>query len=116
MKHIRILIGMDGKNNSNMVKETKTDDVTNIEISKLNYVSVVPMTFEERYHMYMRCKKEELAKMLAQRDELDALRQPVVQPYPVPVSPSYPPEPIPTYPGPFTPWITYCNAQNTDIS
>lgn len=76
----------------NVVKQTKT----NGEEYNNNYVAIVPMTFEERYHMYMRCKKEELAKMLAQRDEYEQLfRIPYQQPYPSdPVSP-------------FVPWVTY---------
>lgn len=82
----------------NVVKQTKT----NGEEYNNNYVAVLPMTFEERYHMYMRCKKEELAKMLAQRDEYENLfRIPYQQPYPS--YPQYPSDPV----SPYVPWATY---------
>ena len=93
-----------------MVKQTSTTDAqdncvketaTNLN-SNLNSVQVLPMTFEERYRMYMRCKKEELAKMLAARDEYDNLRQPIVVPNPYPS----------TYP-----WITcYTTSTATTVS
>ena len=96
----------------------KTEISTN-DCSTINYCEIVPMTFEERYRMYMRCKKEELAKMLAQRDEYEQfLRQPCVpQPY-------YPPSPLPQYPTypqdpyhPLGPWVTYAtNNEQTNIS
>ena len=35
-------------------------------MSKVNYVAVVPLTFDERVAMYMKCDKEELARMLAE--------------------------------------------------
>lgn len=94
-----------------MVKQT----TTNGEEYNNNYVAIVPMTFEERYHMYMRCKKEELAKMLAARDEYDQLLRQPVQPYPVP---QYPWPSYPTYPdSPFGPWVTYAtNNEITSIS
>lgn len=38
----------------------------------MNYfVQVVHQTFEEKYQMYMKLPKKELAKMLAARDEYD---------------------------------------------
>ena len=95
-----------------MVKDT----TTNLEPQNLNYLQVAPMTFEERYKMYMRCKKEELAKMLAERDSLFT---PHVEPFTVPDTP-YPwtPPVTPNQPSPWTipgtpyppyPWITWYN-------
>lgn len=94
----------------NVVKQT----TTNGEEYNNNYVAIVPMTFEERYRMYMRCKKEELAKMLAQRDEYEHfLRQPCI---PQPYYPTYPMEPMdPIHP--LGPWVTYAtNNEQTSIS
>jgi hypothetical protein len=76
-----------------MVKESKTNDAENVvkqtttdgTETNLNYLQVLPMTFEERYKMYMRCKKEELAKMLAERDRIGI-------DYP------WPPQPLRTWP------------------
>ena len=91
---------------NNIVKQTLTGPVTE------EYVAVIPMTFEERYKMYMRCKKEELAKMLAQRDEYE-FKFPQQFPY-YPAYPSYP-----TYPSPIGPYYEYphitCDA-NTSVS
>lgn len=36
-----------------------------------NYCQIVPQTWEERYSMYMKFPKEDLAKMLAERDRFD---------------------------------------------
>ena len=75
----------------NVVKESTSAP----KVEQQNYCQVVPMTFEERYAMYMRCKKEELAKMLAERDRLGLDYYP--QPY-NPQYPWYPPYPYPGYP------------------
>ena len=83
-----------------MVKDTTTDQTT----QHLNYLQVVPMTFEERYNMYMRCKKEELAKMLAERDSLFT---PHVEPFTAPDMPY--PWTTPGTPYPPYPWITWDN-------
>lgn len=70
-----------------MVKETTTTDAS----LSTNYVAVVPMTFEEKVKMYMRCTKIELARMLAERDRLHEGRiETVPYPYPVPTYPGYP--------------------------
>ena len=34
-----------------------------------NYVQVVRQTWEERFKMYMKCSKKELASMMAERDK-----------------------------------------------
>lgn len=36
-----------------------------------NYVQIVPLTWDERFKMYMKCKKKDLATMLAERDKID---------------------------------------------
>lgn len=36
-----------------------------------NYMQILAMTKEERFEMYMRCTKEELASMLTERDEVE---------------------------------------------
>lgn len=59
-----------------MVKETTTAAPMSND-----YAQVVPMTFEEKVNMYMRCSKLELARMLAERERLFA---PVPQPYQYP--------------------------------
>lgn len=97
----------------NVVKETITGPVSAAE-----YVAIVPMTFEERYRMYMRCKKEELAKMLATRDEYDNLMRGVPQqPYVIP-QPMCPGCPRPCNPyepyNPFGPVVTYCTNTTVD--
>ena len=99
---------MDKENVNSVVHQTTTGG----EYNTTNYSEIVPMTFEERYKMYMRCKKEELAKMLAQRDEYDKILRQPVYPYPVP---QYP---WPQYPcDPLSPWVTYCqNNEQTSIS
>ena len=56
-----------------MVKDTTT---TPPELNTTNFLQVVPMTFEEKVKMYMKCSKLELAKMLAERDRLDYVPQP----------------------------------------
>ena len=106
-----------------MVKETKSteqqDNVvkqTTTGAASAQYVGIVPMTFEERYKMYMRCKKEELAKMLATRDEYDSLmRGNPQQPYviPQPMCPGCPRPCEPSYP--YGPFVTYSES-NTSIS
>lgn len=92
-----------------MVKQTLTGPVE----ANNNYVAVVPMTFEERYHMYMRCKKEELAKMLTQRDILWEQVHPQVYPMPIPTYPSQP------YIGD-TPWTwnpePYCTTNTSEAA
>ena len=42
-------------------------------MKEINYCHIVPLTFEERVNMYMKCDKLELAKMLAERDRLGTL-------------------------------------------
>lgn len=79
-----------------MVKETTTTDAS----LSTNYVAVVPMTFEEKVKMYMRCTKIELARMLAERDRLyDGRIETVPCPYPVPTypAPNTAPWPMPWY-------------------
>lgn len=44
-------------------------------------IQVVQQTRKEKVKMYMKCKKKQLAKMLAERDEVDATRPPIVYPY-----------------------------------
>lgn len=84
-----------------MVKETITGPVYEPD----NYCQVVPMTFEERYRMYMKCRKEELARMLAERDQLHMDSFPIQQPYNP--FPSYPPA-CPSYPwNPIGPYYEY---------
>lgn len=66
--------------NENMVKQTTTAGEMDV-----NYCQVVPMTFQERFAMYMKCDKEELAKMLAERDRLGLdYNPPQYVPYPYP--------------------------------
>ena len=50
-----------------MVEQTQTGTVE-INGNATNYCQMVPLTFEERVNLYMRCTKLELAKMLAERD------------------------------------------------
>ena len=38
-------------------------------MENVNYVQVVRQTWEERFKMYMRCSKKELASMMAERDK-----------------------------------------------
>lgn len=61
-----------------------------------NYQQILPMTFEEKVNMYMKCSKLELAKMLAERDRIEQNfpYPPVIQPVPYPCPyPSIPQEP-----------------------
>ena len=84
----------------NVVKQTNTADGLEFTASTLTtagYCQVVPMTFEEKVKMYMRCTKLELARMMASRDHIDELRPCYPQPYPypwavpcTPVDPVYP--------------------------
>ena len=37
----------------------------------IHYSKIVPKDWNERFDMYMQCKKEELASMLAERDRID---------------------------------------------
>ena len=36
---------------------------------QINYVQIVPLTFDERVAMYMKSTKKELARMLAEREK-----------------------------------------------
>jgi len=65
-----------------MVKTTTTSEGLNV-----NYVQIVPMTFEEKVNMYMKCSKLELAKMLAERDRIEQLVPSPSYPYTVPQQP-----------------------------
>ena len=38
-------------------------------MNNVNYLQTVPQTWQERYNMYMKCSKEELASMMADRDK-----------------------------------------------
>ena len=38
-------------------------------MENVNYVQVVRQTWEERFKMYMKCSKKELASMMAERDK-----------------------------------------------
>ena len=40
-------------------------------MSGVNYLQIVPLTWEERFKMYMKSTKKELATMLAERDKID---------------------------------------------
>ena len=72
-----------------MYEDTKTRAIMN-EQQTAGFLHVVPMTFEEKVAMYMKCSKIELAKMLAERDRLglDYVHYPMPCPYPCP---QYPP-------------------------
>ena len=90
----------------NVVKETITGPV-----SAAQYVAIVPITFEERYMMYMRCKKEEHDKML------NLMRGVPQQPYiqPQPMCPGCPRPFNPYEPcNPFGPVVTYCTNTTVD--
>lgn len=52
-----------------MYEDTKTTAIMD-EQQTAGFLHVVPMTFEEKVAMYMKCSKLELAKMLAERDRL----------------------------------------------
>ena len=60
------------------------------------YSQVVPMTFEERVAMYMKCNKIDLARMLAERDTL-RMDYPVQLPYYVPCPQPQPVDPYYSY-------------------
>jgi len=71
--------------------------MTNEDINA-NYCQVVPMTFEERVAMYMKCSKLDLARMLAERDSHMFPYVPnttpyVPEPYPCPINPQSPFDP-----------------------
>lgn len=38
-------------------------------MANVNYVAIVPQTFEERVAMYMKCKKADLARMMAENEK-----------------------------------------------
>ena len=38
-------------------------------MTNINYLQIVPLSWQERFDMYMKCSKEELASMLAERDK-----------------------------------------------
>ena len=38
-------------------------------MNRINYMRVVRQTWEERFKMYMKCTKKELASMLAEQDK-----------------------------------------------
>lgn len=38
-------------------------------MANVNYVAIVPQTFEERVAMYMKCKKADLAMMMAENQK-----------------------------------------------
>lgn len=40
-------------------------------MEKSDYCRIVPMTYEEKVKMYMKCSKIELAKMLAAKGDID---------------------------------------------
>jgi hypothetical protein len=104
-----------------MLKDTITTEAG----TEVGYMQIVPMTYEEKVRMYMRCTKLELAKMLAERDRLgiDTIPQPQIVPCPYP-SPNIPwPYPSPnTAPWPNTPWyqtdyeITCNNSEQDSVS
>ena len=73
----------------NVVKESKTAP----DVNYSGYCQIVPMTFDEKVKMYMRCTKLELARMLAERDRLglDYVPYPQPQPYIPPYQPWGPP-------------------------
>jgi len=75
------------KQKKKMVKTTTTIDLTGTTV---NYTQIVPMTFEEKVNMYMRCSKLELARMLAERNRTEQQIQPYVYPwYPQLIGPNY---------------------------
>lgn len=47
----------------------------------INYLQVIPQTPEEKYRMYMKCKKSELARMLLARDMLEPEKYGLKKPY-----------------------------------
>lgn len=88
-----------------MVKQTTTTapELHLNETHTAGYLEILPMTFDERVKMYMKLSKEELAKMLAERDRLGIDAPQRVVPCPYPVYPTYPS--WPSYPE--GPWVTY---------
>lgn len=40
-------------------------------MNNVNYLQIVPLTWEERFKLYMKNSKKELATMLAERDKID---------------------------------------------
>lgn len=38
-------------------------------MTNINYLQIVPLSWQERFDMYMKASKEELASMLAERDK-----------------------------------------------
>ena len=71
------------------MNEQQTTAIMN-EQQTAGFLHVVPMTFEEKVAMYMKCSKIELAKMLAERDRLGVNYVPYPMPCPYPC-PQYPP-------------------------
>ena len=89
-----------------MVKQTTTAPELDFnDAQAAGYLEILPMTFDERVKMYMKLSKEELAKMLAERDRLGIDYRPI--PYPCPY-PAYPETPHPTWP-----WITYSTSDQS---
>lgn len=82
-------------NDPNTIKQTETTAPSNVE-----YSQILPMTFEERVEMYMKCSKLELAKMLAERDRLG-----MDAPTFIPSMPHYSPW-----------WLNPVTCENADIS
>lgn len=79
-----------------MIKQTTTApelDLNNMQTA--GYLEISPMTFDEMVKMYMKLSKEELAKMLAERDRLGIGYRPFSYPCPYPACPKMP---YPTWP------------------
>lgn len=91
-----------------MVKQTTTAPELNLnDTQTAGYLEILPMTFDERVRMYMKLSKEELAKMLAERDRLGIDSIPMPCPYPYPV--------YPDMPHPAGPWITCSTADSSAL-
>lgn len=87
------------------MKDMKEKTRSSFEIGEWDlqeYSQVVPMTFEERVAMYMKCSKLDLARMLAERDTLR-------MDYPVPMMPYYAPCPQPQPVDPYYNYEITCN-------
>lgn len=48
---------------------------------KTNFIQVQTLTYDELVELYMKCKKKQLAEMLAQRDIIEMTEQPLDEPY-----------------------------------
>lgn len=46
----------------------------------MDFMQVKDLSFDERVKMYMRLRKDELARMLAQRDDYEKMVQPIIYP------------------------------------